>query len=262
MTKTALITGASSGIGKELAQIHAEHRGNLVVVARSVDKLKSLKAKLEKEFGIQVKIIVKNLAFQEAPGEIYKEIKEAGIKIDYLINNAGFGGLGKFHERQLEDDLNMIKVNISALTALTRYFLPDFVHRNTGKILNVSSTAGYAPGPLQAVYYATKAYVTSFSNAISEELSDTAVTVTTLIPGATETDFGKVSGMEKTRLFSRTASPRTVAEIGYAAMLRGKLNVLAGVSWIMRIRIAMIPFTPRRLLLKMVRNLQEVRKSD
>ena len=139
MKQTALITGASSGIGKEFARIHAERGGDLIIIARSKDKLDALKAELENKHNIKVFVIAKDLSQPEAPEEIYNEVKKSGIEIDYLINNAGFGGLGKFHEREWEKDRAMINLNITALTALTRFFLPDFTKRNSGKILNVSS---------------------------------------------------------------------------------------------------------------------------
>jgi hypothetical protein len=151
----------------------------------------------------------------------------------------------------------MINLNILALTALTRFFLPEMVKRNSGRILNVSSTASYLPGPLQAVYYATKAYVTFFSNAVAEELHDTKVTVTNLMPGATETEFARVSGMDKTSMFNKTASARNVAQDGYNGMLKGKLNVVSGLTSSQKMMMAMIPFTPRKMLLKQVRQMQE-----
>jgi short-subunit dehydrogenase len=191
--KVAIITGASSGIGKELARIHAERGGALVIIARRKNKLEELREELETKHRVKVKVIVKDLTEPNAAKEIYNEIKESGIEIHYLINNAGFGGRGKFHERDWETDLAMINLNIIALTALTRHFLPDFVARNEGKIMNTSSTAAMIPGPLQAVYYASKAYVTSFSNAIAEELKDTNITVTALMPGATETEFAQLA---------------------------------------------------------------------
>ena len=156
-------------------------------------------------------------------------------------------------------DLAMINLNLVALTALTRFFLPDFVKRNSGKILNVSSTASLMPGPLQAVYYATKAYVTFFSNAIAEELHDTNVTVTNLMPGATETEFAKVSGMDKTDLFKKTHSARKVAEDGYKAMLKGKLDVISGVSGSQKLMMGLVPLMPKKLLLSQVRKMQEVK---
>ena len=189
---------------------------------------------------------------------MYDKVKKAGIEVDYLINNAGFGGRGKFHEREWQQDLDMINLNVVALTALTRFFLPEFVKRNSGKVLNVSSTASFLPGPLQAVYDATKSYVTFFSNAIAEELYDTNITVTTLMPGATDTEFARVSGMDKTDIFNKTASARSVAEDGYKAMLIGKLDIVTGISTSQRLMLSMIPFTPKKVLLGQIRKMQEV----
>jgi short-subunit dehydrogenase len=258
MNKVALITGASTGIGKELASIHAENGGDLVIVARSKDKLETLKAELEKKHNIQVVVIAKDLAAPNAAREIYDEITKSGIEIEFLINNAGFGALGKFHEMELERQVNMINLNITALTVLSRLFLPDFVKKNSGKILNVSSTASFMPGPLQAVYYASKAYVTFLSNALAEELHNTSVTVTNLMPGATETEFGAVSGMDKTAMFQKTATARSVAEDGYEGMIKGKLDVISGLTTAQKIMMAMIPFTPKKMLLKQIRLMQEV----
>lgn len=257
-TKTLLITGASSGIGKEIANIHAENGGNLVIIARSGDKLKKLKTELEQKYAVQVKVIVKDLNLPEAPKEIYEEVKKAGIQIDYLVNNAGFGGIGKFHEREWTQDYAMINLNVVALTALTRLFLPDFVERNSGRILNVSSTASLMPGPLQAVYFATKAYVTSFSQAIAGELLDTNVTVTALLPGATETEFGRISGMDKTTMFQHTANARNVALDGYKGMLAGRLEVISGLTFAQKVMMLFLPITPKKIMLRQIRRMQEV----
>lgn len=257
-TKTALITGASTGIGKELAIIHAEKGGDLIIVARNKDKLEQLKSELELKYKVKVLVIAKDLSLPNSAKEVYNETKTAGFEIDFLINNAGFGGLGKFHERNWEKDQTMINLNIIALTALTRLYLPDFVKRNEGRILNVSSTASLMPGPLQAVYFATKAYVTFFSNAIAEELHDTNITVTALMPGATETEFGRVSGMDKTSMFQKTASARKVAEEGYNGMLNGKLDVISGVTFSQRIMLSLVKFSPKKMVLKQIRQMQEV----
>lgn len=259
MKNVALITGASTGIGREFAELHAQRGGDLVVVARSEDKLQELKSALESQYGIEVMVLAKDLTQAEAPQEIYETLVAEGVDIDILINNAGFGGHGKFHEREWSQDLAMINLNILALTNLTRLFLPHFVTKQQGKVMNVSSTASLMPGPLQAVYFATKAYVTSFSNALAEELRDTNVTVTALLPGATETEFARVSGMDKTDLFNKTASARQVAKEGYKGMLAGKLDVIAGVNWFQRIMLAFVPFTPKWMVLRETRRLQEAR---
>lgn len=258
MKKVALITGASSGIGRELANIHAEHGGDLVLVARREEKLHEIKRHLEAEHSIRVSVIPKDLTRTGAAQELYDFINNAGIEVEYLINNAGFGGRGKFTERSWEQDLAMIQLNIISLTALSRLFLPDLIQRKSGKILNVSSIASLTPGPLQAVYFATKAFVTSFSNALAEELHDSGVTVTTLLPGSTETEFARTSGMDRTSQFDRAASARSVAQDGYHAMLAGKLNTLSGVPLSQRVMIAAIPFVPRKLFLRQVRKMQEI----
>ena len=152
MNNVALISGASTGIGRELAHIHAEKGGDLVIIARSKDKLEALKKELEAKHNIKVIVIAKDLGLPESPKEIYDEIKKAGIEIEILINNAGFGGVGVFHELNYEQHMAMINLNVTSLTAMTRLFLPDFIARNSGKILNNSSTASLMPGPLQAVY--------------------------------------------------------------------------------------------------------------
>lgn len=257
--KVALITGASSGIGRELARLHAQRGGDLVVVARSKEKLAQLAEELQRQHGCKVTVIAKDLGQPAAPKEIYDAVKAAGIEVDYLINNAGFGGRGAFHERRWEDDLSMIQLNVVALSALTRLFLPDFVARKSGKILNVSSTACLMPGPLQAVYYATKAYVTSFSNAIAVELEGTGVTVTALLPGATETEFARVADMDKTPLFAnnKNASATDVASAGYDGMLRGEMDVLAGLTFGQKMMLAVVPLTPKKMLMQQIRKMQQ-----
>jgi short-subunit dehydrogenase len=257
MRKVALITGASTGIGRQFAEIHADRGGDLIVVARNRDKLESLKAEVESKHSVQVAVIAKDLSQRESAQQLYHEVKGAGIEVDYLINNAGFGGHGKFHEQAWADSLAMIQLNLVTLAELCRLFLPDFVARSHGRILNVSSTASLVPGPLHAVYYATKAYVTSFSNALAEELHDTSVTVTALLPGPTETEFARTSRMEQTDLFAKTASPKLVALDGYDGMLAGKLNVISGASPWQRLMLTMIPFTPKKILLRQVRKMQE-----
>lgn len=255
--KTALITGASSGIGKEFAKIHASKGGNLVVVARSEERLNELKVELESTYHVSVNVIVKDLSLQDSPMEIYNEVNALGVEIDYLINNAGFGGRGFFHERTMNQDMQMMQVNMMALTALTKLFLPDFAKRGSGKVLNVSSTAALMPGPLQAVYYATKSYVTSFSNAINEEVKSTGITVTALMPGAMDTGFAKASDMANTPLFAKMVSPVAVAKAGYDGMVNGKLNVTSGLSFTQRIFLAVTPFVPKSIMLKQIFEMQK-----
>ncbi len=257
MKNTALITGASSGIGKELAIIHAERGGNLVLVARSKDKLNELKVELEKKHEVLVSIIQKDLSVTGAAKELFNEVQSLGVQVDYLMNNAGFGLVGKFHELPWERQMQMINLNMIALTELTYLFLQEMVARNNGKILNTSSTAGLIPGPLQAVYFASKAYVSSFSNAIAEELYDKNITVTALLPGATETGFAKTSGVDKTAIYSNPASARSVAVDGYNAMIKGKLDVISVSSRSQKMQLSLVPFFPKKMILKQTRQMQE-----
>jgi short-subunit dehydrogenase len=255
-TSTALITGASSGIGLEFARIHAEKGGNTVIVARSEQKLIELKKELEEKHSGQVHIVVEDLSIPGAAQRVFAATEELGLKVDTLINNAGFGGHGLFHKRELESDLAMIQVNISALTELTHLYLQGMVSRGEGKILNVSSTASFMPGPLQAVYYATKAFVTSFSEAIAEELKDSNVTVTALCPGAVKTGFVEAGDLEGVAIFDKAKSARSVAEIGYAAMEQGKL-VAFNESTLKFLLTWIVPLLPRKLVLRLSRQAME-----
>ncbi len=256
MNEVALITGASSGIGTDLAHIHAEEGKDLVVVARRADKLEALKKELEAKHGVKVKVIAKDLIDPAAPKELFDELKEEGIEVEYLINNAGFGGQGYFHEQDPELHKNMITLNITALTELTRLFLPAMVKRNSGRILQVASTAAYLPGPLQAVYFATKAYVKSFSMGIAGELLDTNVTSTALCPGAVATEFAKEANLESTSMFQSAKSSRSVAEFGYNAMMKGKLDVI-NEPWLGFQLKYLMPFMPTKVGLKMIKKMQE-----
>lgn len=256
MNQTALITGASSGIGKELANIHAEKGGDLILVARRGQVLSEIKQELESKHNIKVSTITKDLSKAGSAQELYDEIQSKKLQVDYLMNNAGFGLRGLFHELPLERQQQMMHLNMITLSELTRLFLPEMVARNSGKILNTSSTASYMPGPLQAVYFATKAYVTFLSNALAEELSDTNITVTNLMPGATETEFAKTADMDKTDLFSKAVSARSVAEEGYYGMIQGKLDVVSGLTFGQKMMMRMIPFTPKKVMLKQIKNMQ------
>jgi short-subunit dehydrogenase len=257
--KTALITGASGGIGAELARVHAEHSGDLVVVARRREKLESLKAELEVAHGVTVHVLPKDLARPQAPQEIYDEVRALGVTVDYLVNNAGFGLRGFFHKQDWAVNEAMIQVNILALAALTRLFVPDMVARHSGRILNLGSMAGFVPGPLNAVYYASKAFVLSFSEAIANELRHTGVTVTVLCPGPTASEFTRTAQMSDVNLTRTLASARRVAEAGYEAMLRAKTVLVPGLANKITIH-GLLRLSPRRLSTRISRILMEKRE--
>ena len=256
--KVALVTGASSGIGAQLARIHAERGGDLIVVARRRERLEALKTELEATHGVTVHVLPKDLAQAGAPQEIQDEVRALGVPVDYLVNNAGFGLRGFFHKQDWAINEAMIKVNILSLAALTRLFLPEMVARGSGRVLNVASMAGFLPGPLNAVYYASKAFVLSFSEALANELAGTGVTVTALCPGPTETEFNQTAQMRNVRLAQLMASAHEIAEVGYQAMLEGKTVVVPGL--INKITIhGLLRFSPRRLATRISRTLMEKR---
>ena len=255
MVKTALITGATSGIGLELAQMLARNGVNLVIISRDEQKLKTAKEKLEK-FNIQVKTISIDLAQVNAARKVYKFTEKNGIKIDFLINNAGFGSYGDFKDVNLDRQIDMIQTNITSLTALTHVYLPHLI-TCSGKIMNVASTAAFQPGPYMAVYYATKAYVLHFSEAIAEELTKTNVTVTCLCPGPTYTDFHITANLGKSKLLDVVSpmSAKRVAEIGFKAMMRGKRIAIPGFR--NNLLNTLIRFTPRKVVVKIMKKIQE-----
>ena len=256
MHQVGLVTGASSGIGKELARIHAEKKRDLVIVARRVDELEELKAELEQAHGVSVYVIAKDLNAEGACDAIFTELNSKGIVVDYLFNNAGFGGRGKFHEQAWGMLEGMIGLNITALTRLTHLILPGMVARGKGRVLNTSSTAGFMPGPLQAVYFATKAYVNSFSQAIASELEGTGVTVTALCPGAVKTEFADTAGFAgDNEMFAQGKTARYTAEKGYEALEAGKLEVITEAGLKVMIKAA-IPFTPARVGMNMIKKMQ------
>lgn len=229
MKPTALITGASGGIGYELAHLFAKSGYHLIVVARSEDKLNQLKQELG---GHPVTIIPQDLSEPGAAEVLYDKVKELGFNVTVLVNNAGFGLNGPFEELPLLDQQKMLQVNVNALTELTHLFLPEIKaarFRSIPKgILNVASTAAFQPGPRMAVYYASKAYVLYLSEALVEELKDTSVTVSTLCPGATDTDFFKTAQAEHTRLVNSTMSPEAVAKSGFLGFVKGKRVIIPG----------------------------------
>ncbi len=253
MKNTALITGASSGIGLELARIHAEKGGNLVLVARSTGKLEELKYELEKKHGISIYIIGKDLSQPNAATEVYSELEKQNITIDFLINNAGFGDSGLFFDSVWEKQEQMINLNIMTLTHFTRLFLKDMVERRNGKIMNIASTAAFQPGPTMSVYCATKAYVLSFSEAINNEAKEFGVTVTALCPGATTSGFQVAASLEGSSLFEgkKLPSSKEVAKYGYKAMMKGKAVAIHGLM--NSIMANSIRFTPRSIIVKVAR---------
>ena len=254
--KLALVTGASGGIGYELAVILARDGHDLVLVARRADKLAALAERLELDHGVRVRVIAKDLARPEAAAEIHEMLAAEGLAVDVLINNAGIGLLGKFAETGIESDVEMLRLNVESPTLLTRLLLPSMLERGSGRILNVASTAGLQPGPLMAVYYATKAYLLSLSEALANEVAGTGVTVTALCPGPTETSFSSHAGSEQSRLFKGpTMDARTVAEAGYAALMAGKPVVIPGVR--NRLLAFGVRLAPRRVVTQISRRMNE-----
>jgi short-subunit dehydrogenase len=256
--KTALITGASFGIGLELARIFAREGYHLVLVARSADKLRQLASELEKAHGTRSLILATDLAAPGSAAYVLDQTTRADITVDVLVNNAGFGQFGFFAENDLEECLQQIQLNVTTLTHLTRLYLPGMIEQKSGRILNVASTAAFQPGPLMAVYYATKAYVLHFSEAIANELKSTGVTATCLCPGATATEFHKRANMTDIRLLRFGAmDARTVAEDGYRALMAGKPVVISGFkNWLLA---QSVRFSPRHVVTAVARKLQEVR---
>jgi uncharacterized protein len=244
---TVVITGASGGIGYELAKLFARDHHNLVLVARSADRLAQVANELQAH-GVTVKTIALDLTAPPAPKFLFDQLQRDGVAIDILINNAGFGAFGEFAQMPEPEILGQIDLNIRALTELTRLFLPPMVQRRSGRIMNVASTAAFQPGPLMAVYYATKAYVLSFSEAIANELRGSGVSVTCFCPGATHTDFAKRAGVENSRLFKRVGamSAEKVALDGYRAMMEGRGLAISGAhNWVVA---QSTRFAPRKMV--------------
>jgi short-subunit dehydrogenase len=228
--KTALVTGASGGLGLELARLFAADGHDVALVARRRAELDALAARLGAEHGIDAHVIPEDLADPGAPSRIVAELQRRGVEIEFLVNNAGFGTQGPFAERDLRRELEMVQVNVAALVHLTGLLLPPMVSRRSGRILNIGSTAGFQPGPFMAVYYATKAFVNSFTEALAFELAGTGVTATVSCPGATATEFSKVAGTDRSRLFKMGAmSAGEVAAHAYRAMMAGRIIAIPGV---------------------------------
>lgn len=254
--KTVLVTGASSGIGLELCQLFAMNGFNVVLVARTKERLENISRELTRKYSVQVEVIDIDLSSPSASQQVFVKLQAKSIHIDILVNNAGFSEYGLFSITDMEKEMQMIQVNIASLTALTKLLLPAMLANKYGKILNVGSTGSFGPGPYNAVYCATKAYVLSFTEAIAEELRGSGVTVTALCPGATKTEFAERAKIEDTKLFQgRLMSAGEVAQIGFQALMRGKTTVVAGCA--NQITMFSIRLLPRQLVAKIARGMMQ-----
>jgi uncharacterized protein len=250
--KIALITGASSGIGKALAENFAKDGYDVILAARSISKMESQAAELEKRYSITATAIAADLESDEGAANLYKEIKNRGFTLNALANNAGYGTFGEFKDSTLQSELAMMQINMTAIVVLTKLFMPDLLATN-GKIINTASTAAFQPGPYMAVYYATKAFVLSFSEAIAAELEGTGVTVTALCPGPTASGFQDKADMHASALVKNKNLPTSeeVAALGYQAMQRGQRVYIPGIiNWLM---VQSLRLTPRSLVTKIVK---------
>lgn len=255
---TALVTGASGGIGEELARLFAAGGHDLVLVARGEERLRRLAGELETKHNVAAHVLASDLSRPEAPREIFDALAGEGVGVDALVNNAGFGSYGLFAETDLGRELELLQVNVVALTHLTKLFLPGMIARRRGYVCNVASTAAFQPGPLMAVYYASKAYVLSLSEALANECGGTGVRVSALCPGPTETGFVAAAGMQESKLFDRGAmSAREVAEAGYRGLFEGKTVVIPGLRNSLLART--VGLFPRTLVTRVVRGIQEKR---
>jgi short-subunit dehydrogenase len=251
--ETVLVTGVSSGIGLELARCFAAEGSRLVLVARNTPALEQLAVELRLDYKVEATVLSADLSLADTPGRIFSELKGRGIVVDVLVNNAGFGAHGLFHELPLQPQLEMIRVNVAALTELTGLFLPGMVERGGGGVLNVASVAGFVPGPGMAVYYATKAFVLLFSEALAEETAGTGVKIMALCPGPTETDFFNIAhvvhGARLVRVTSMSA--KAVAIQGHKAFRGGRVVDVSG--WRNRLLVLLVRLTPRFLVRRITR---------
>lgn len=257
--KYTLITGASSGIGYELASVFAKNNHNLILVARTTSKLESLKTEIEKNFQVVAEIITLDLSNQNSAEELFAAVNKKKLEVDILVNNAGFGDHGMFLTADAKKIEEMILLNILTLTKLTKLFLPKMVESKYGKILNVASTAAFQPGPLMSVYYATKAYVLSFSEGLYEEMRSSGVCITALCPGPTVSGFHEAANLSNVALMEIIKLPtsKDVAEFGYAALMNNKAVAIHG--FMNSVVAKTTSFIPRMLLRKLVMKMQEKR---
>lgn len=257
-TGWALITGATEGIGYELAKLFAQDGYNIIAVARTEENLQKLSEEFAQQYGVQVEVVAKDLFNENAGTELYQEVQSRGLQVDVLVNDAGQGAYGLFADQELEKQLRIIHLNIVSLTQLTYHFLKDMLARNSGKILQVASIASETPGPYQAVYHATKAYVLSFTEALISEVKDSAVTLTALQPGATDTNFFAKADMLDSKAVqdkSKLSNPADVAKDGYEALMKGDDKVVSGFK--NKVQMTMANVTPDTLLADQVKKQQE-----
>jgi short-subunit dehydrogenase len=256
--KVALITGASAGLGEQFAQCFARDGHDVILVARNAARLEALASKLEQEHKVKAHVLAADLARPEEPQRIFDEVRSRQLEVEFLVNNAGFGSNGPFMDQDMTREAEMVEVNCTALLKLTHLFARPMRERRSGRILNVASTAGFQPGPFMATYYATKAFVLSFSEALSHELKGTGVTVTCHCPGATHTEFAARAGNEKSRLFQRSsgiAKASDVAADAYAAMMKGRVLAIHGaLNWF---GTAAVRFTPRAMVRSIAASLNQ-----
>jgi short-subunit dehydrogenase len=259
--KYALITGGSGGIGYELAKCFAEDKYNLVLVARSQDELQQKAQELTQQYGVSVTTIAKDLFGPKAPFELYDEVKSKGITVNVLVNDAGQGQFGKFVEQDINRLMEIIQLNICSLTVLTQLFLKEMVARNEGKILQLASIASQLPGPWQAVYHATKAYVLSLSEALISELKDTEVTLTALQPGATDTDFFNKAEMQDSKIMdTKLSDPVAVARDGYNALMKGDDKVISGLK--NKVMVGMSNVMPESMVAEQMNKMQQPKSEE
>jgi len=256
MKKRALITGSSSGIGLELARIFAKNGNDLVLVALEKNLLSVIREELTKDWGVDVYIIEKDLSVADATNEVFEEIMSQGFEIECLINNAGFGDFSSYYLCDWEKQERMINLNVMALAHLCRLFLPSMIERGSGKIMNLASNAAFQPGPGMSIYFASKAFVLSFSEALAEEVRGSGVTVTALCPGSTKTRFNTLASGGRIQLKEndKRPGPKEVAEFGYRSLISGKTVAIHGFK--NRLIIFLIRFLPRGFVTKQAKKIQ------
>ena len=259
-SKTALITGASSGLGVHFARLFAQAGYNVVLVARREKNLLSLKSEIENDFGVKAYVFAQDLSVSDSATAVYEYTESEGITVSALVNNAGFGDFGKFNDLAWQKQSDMIQVNITTLVQLTKLYLPKMLEKNDGKILNVASIAAFESGPLLSTYYASKAYVLSFSEALAVELKNTGVKVSVLCPGPTETGFEDAAGAKASSLFKnlKVANADKVAEYGFKKLMRGKVVAIPGFS--NKLLPFAVRFAPRAMVRNLVYKIQRARR--